>query len=211
MPGRRFCRRVTAKGKMCAAGSAIFVSRQNVHRSQCHFPVTARCAPRAVPFSCHGVLAAADSAIFLPRQDVRRGRVAAGHAISVSRQDVHRGQCNFPCHDKMCAARSAIFLSRQNVRCGPQTIRRPVGLCGVPAAERLHSKCLLPQSSSFRHFEPLRGPYYPSRSPYHCENSPKSYKTLVTSQFIAVFMEIKTVSTTKCPEKAINLYKPPNL
>lgn len=150
---------------MCAAG--ILVSRQNVRCGQCDSRVTAKCALRAMRFSCHGVSAAAGSAIFLSRQDVRRGP--------------------------------------------PQTNRRPVGLCGVPAAERLHSKCLLSQSSSFRHFEPLRGPYYPSRSPYHCENSPKSYKTLVTSQFIVVFMEIKTVFTTKCPEKAINLYKPPNL
>ncbi len=203
MPGRRFCRRVTAKGKMCAAGNAIFLSRQNVRCGrvasssailvprqnvrcgQCDFRVTARCTLRAIRFSCHGVSAAAGSAIFLPRQDVRCGRVASGSAILVPRQDVHRGP--------------------------PQTNRRPVGLCGVPAAERLHSKCLPSQSSSFRHFEPLRGPYYPSRSPYHYENSPKSYKTLVTSQFIAVFMEIKTVFTTKCPEKAINLYKPPNL
>ena len=160
--------------RACRGGASVAVSRrrarcapQTGRRRQCHFLVTARCAPRAMRFSCHG---------------------------------------------KMCAAGSAIFVSRQNVRCGrAATYRRPVGLCGVPAAERLHSKCLPSQSSSFRHFEPLRGPYYPSRSPCHYENSPKSYKTLVTSQFIAAFMEIKTVSTKKYLEKAINLYKVPNL
>ena len=79
-------------GKMCTAGSAIFVSRQDVHRGQCDFPVTAKCALwagrlkqcdsratakctlRAMRFSCHGVSAAAGSAIFLSRQDVRCGQ-----------------------------------------------------------------------------------------------------------------------------------------
>ena len=155
---------------------------------------TADGPPQSVPFSCHGKMCAAGNAIFVSRQDVRRGQCD----FRVTAKCTPRAM-RFPCHSKMYAAG------------GSQTYRRPVGLCGVPAAERLHSKCLPSQSSSFRHFEPLRGPFYPSRSPYHCENSPKSYKTLVTSQFIAVFMEIKTVSTTKCPEKAINLHKPPNL
>ena len=68
---RRQCDfRVTAKcapqsvpfschGKMCTAGSAIFVSRQNVRRGQCDFRVTASLPPRAVPFSCHGKMCAA--------------------------------------------------------------------------------------------------------------------------------------------------------
>ena len=50
---------------------------QDVRRRQCDFRVTAKCAPRAMRFSCHGVSAAAGSAIFVSRQDVRRGRVAA--------------------------------------------------------------------------------------------------------------------------------------
>ena len=81
-------------GKMCAAGSAIFLSRRLCRRGQCDFRVTAKCTlwagrkhtaadsaifpvtaslpPRAVRFSCHGKMYAAGSAIFLSRQDVRR-------------------------------------------------------------------------------------------------------------------------------------------
>ncbi len=55
--------RQDVRRRRAAAGSAIFVSRRR-----------AKCAPRAVQFSCHGKMCAAVSAIFLSRQDVHRGQ-----------------------------------------------------------------------------------------------------------------------------------------
>ena len=105
-------------GVSAAAGSAIFVSRQNVHRGQCDSRATASLPPRAVPFSCHGKMYAAGSAILVPRQNVRCGRVAAGSAIFLSRQDVHRGQCHF------------LITAKCTLRAGRKHTAAPSGYAG---------------------------------------------------------------------------------
>ena len=76
---------------------------QDVRRGQCHFPVTARCAPRAMRFSCHGKIYAAGSAIFLSRQDVHRGQCDFPVTAKCTLRAGRRRQCNFSCHGKMYA------------------------------------------------------------------------------------------------------------
>ena len=91
-----------------AAGSAIFVSRQDVRCGQCDFRVTASLPPQTVRFSCHGKMCAAGSAIFVSQQNVRCGRAANKPPRAV----------RFSCHGVSAAAGSAIFVSRQDVRRG---------------------------------------------------------------------------------------------